>query len=111
MGDFKMDPHFIDELKRGTSMKDALQEVADDVKDNVQEIAKAEAYDQGDYHDGIEAIAGPHENGEMAARVIGKDFKTGWIEFGTERQSPRAPLRRGLEKRVGAENVTEGGKR
>lgn len=52
----------------------------------------------GDYRNGIEAAGpgiGPH--GTMVARVIGKDFKSGWIEFGTSRIGAQACLRRGCE--------------
>lgn len=50
----------------------------------------------GDYKRSITAVAGL-EGGSMRSRIVAKDFKAGWIEFGTVKTPAFAPLRRGAE--------------
>lgn len=53
--------------------------------------------DSGDYANSIVAVSGINDQGEMAGRVVAKDFKAKWIEFGTMYMPPFAPLRLGAE--------------
>ena len=50
----------------------------------------------GAYRDSIEAQAGFAENLAIG-RVVAKDFKAGWIEFGTYKWPAHATLRLGAE--------------
>lgn len=50
----------------------------------------------GDYRDGIQADSG-FEHGRATGRVNGMDFKSHWIEFGTQFQPAFAVLRRAAE--------------
>jgi hypothetical protein len=81
------------DLKREVRYRRGLKDKAEDAAEASRSIAFSEAYDEGDYRDSIEAV---EENGEV--RVVAKDFKAFWIEFGSA-HNPRkvAPLRRGAQ--------------
>lgn len=124
MGRFEMDPKFLEEILKGQEMKDFVMEITDEVAIEARRIARAEAYDEGDYHDGIEAIPGGSAHGDQGSpgmelrtgeadvddvplfgRVNANDFKSNWIEFGTGDQEAKAPLRRALENTLGTERT------
>jgi hypothetical protein len=67
------------------------------VATEARRIARAEAYDTGDYHDSIGVESGVDEQGRQAAVVKADDWKAGLIEFGTSEQQAKAPLRRGAD--------------
>ena len=46
----------------------------------------------GHYKDGIKAISGVNDDGVAVARIVGYDFKSHWIEFGTGPPQPTPPL-------------------
>ncbi|MFM9261870.1 hypothetical protein ACKAMS_24855 [Rhodococcus sp. 5A-K4] len=50
----------------------------------------------GDYRDSIEGVA-MFKNGRWIGRVIARDYKAFWIEFGTKRWAKHAVLRRTRE--------------
>lgn len=68
-------------IKRGPQMVAVMKDRAEDVEREAKQIARSEAYDDGDYHDGLEATAGVDALGAVG-RLNAKDFKSHWIEFG-----------------------------
>jgi hypothetical protein len=97
MSRVELNPDLEAMLTRTRVLEDPLKEAADDIRDEAKRIARAEAYDEGDYEDGIESEVVISDG--IAGRVKALDFKSGWIEFGTVKQSPKAPLRRAGETR------------
>ena len=94
---FVLDSTFVDRLERSDILKDALLEQAQEGERAAKALARENAYGEGAYHDGIEAVAGTDESGKVQARLVAKDFKSHWIEFGTEKMSPRPCLIPGAE--------------
>lgn len=84
-------------LARWGPMGALARRTAGRVADRAREIARAEAYDTGDYHDSINVQSGVDEQSRQAAVVVADDWKAGFIEFGTSEQPARAPLRRGAD--------------
>jgi hypothetical protein len=73
----------------------ALEELGRDLSLSARELALADAYDTGDYYRGIqEAEVGTDEHGRLVARVNATDYKSSWLEYGTERMRPKRILRR-----------------
>lgn len=72
---------FEQRLKRAVPMVAAMKSRAKAVEERAKALARAEAYDRGDYMNGIEATAGVDAQGAVG-RVNAKDFKSHWIEFG-----------------------------
>ena len=50
----------------------------------------------GDYRNSIEGESGV-EGGKAIGRVSARDFKSGWIEFGTSKWAAHAVLRRAID--------------
>lgn len=95
-----IDPRGLEAVLRSTQALGALEQLTGTVADNARAIARAEAFDTGDYHDSIENVVGI-EAGRATGRVIADDFKAVWIEDGTGPPAPtppRAVLRRAAEK-------------
>lgn len=83
-------------LARTTEMVEFLGVVAEAAAENARGFAPVRS---GSYRDGIEGQAGIVE-GQAEGRVNARDFKSGWIEFGTGQPGPTpafAPLRRGAD--------------
>jgi hypothetical protein len=60
-------------ISRSTQARDALEEVAKELKAEAQRLAKQDAYDSGDFHDGIEVIIVP-------ARQARQEFARGYAK-------------------------------
>lgn len=60
-------------ISRSTQVRDALQQVADDLRTEAQRLAKQDAYDTGDFHDGIDVILVP-------ARQARQEFARGYAK-------------------------------
>lgn len=100
MSSFKYNPAVEKALARLPQVKAAVKEVSDEIAQGAQQIAREEAYAEGDYHDSIKALE-PVETQAypwLEGAVIATDWKSHLIEFGTETQSAVAPLRRAAEQ-------------
>ena len=60
-------------ISRSTQVRDVLQQVAEELKAEAQRLAKQDAYDTGDYHDGIDVILIP-------ARQARQEFARGYAK-------------------------------
>jgi hypothetical protein len=78
------------------AMVAAMKQKADAVAAQAQDLARAEAFETGAYANGIEGIAGV-EDATAIGRTSAKDFKSGWIEFGTLHQAAKHILARAAE--------------
>lgn len=84
----------------------ALGDIADDVANRAQAIARAEFYATGAYARGIHAESGLDEHGRLVGRVVATDWKSHWAEHGTRRMRAhhiltRAARQVGLEVTLG----------
>jgi hypothetical protein len=91
------------DLERSGVLTPALQDLADAVEAEAKALARAEAYESGDYERSIEAEVGPDERGDQVVRLRAEDWKAHFIEFGyTQRNGVfilgRAILRRAAEQ-------------
>lgn len=86
----RFDRNLVQKLERTHGVLDALDNGAKAAAEKARDIARAEAYDTGAYHD---SIKGHRVGAEVVLEAT--DFKAKWIEKGTVRQSPKAPLKRG----------------
>ncbi len=69
-------------ISRSTQVRDALQSVADELKAEAQRLAKQDAYDTGDFHDGIDVLVVPARQArEEFARGYAKRKKAGQVAF------------------------------
>jgi hypothetical protein len=101
---FRYDRGFGNEILRELGFREAIGDIADEIADHAQSIARSEAYDEGDYHDGIEATV---DTGDFntPARVNANDWKSHWIEWGYQGSPGKAPLRRAAQEVVGSTNL------
>ena len=60
-------------ISRSTQVRDALQQIAEELKAEAQRLAKQDAYDTGDFHDGIDVILVP-------ARQARQEFARGYAK-------------------------------
>jgi len=60
-------------ISRSTQARDALQQVAQELKAEAQRLAKQDAYDTGDFHDGIDVVLVP-------ARQARQEFARGYAK-------------------------------
>lgn len=88
---FKPNRNFPAELEREPDYQKGLAGIAQAGIDVSRSIALAEAYDQGDYHDGLRVTE--TANGEVYMSAF--DYKSWWIENGSVHNEPAAPLARG----------------
>lgn len=51
----------------------------------------------GKYKEGITSDVGYDERGKVLGRLLAKDWKSAWVEFGTEKAQAHAVLRRAME--------------
>ena len=91
---FHKNPLLEKELLAGDEMVEVLRVKARRGAILAKAIAPVET---GDYQRGIIADAGLDERGEAKGRIIAKDWKSGFIEFGTIKTPARAILRRAAE--------------
>lgn len=96
MGRFLKNPFFDRELAREAEFRLHMKTVAIRGADAAKRIARAEAFDTGDYHDSIEGVV-VTEGNETSARVIAGDWKALLIELGTTRRPATATLRKAAE--------------
>lgn len=92
---FVPNPLFPGQLLRSTILLDDLEEQAQEIADAAKELAPVLS---GAYRDGLVGVAG-QDGGEVQGRVVGRDFKSGWIEFGTSDTPAFAPIRRAAESK------------
>lgn len=99
MDKFVIDRNGVRQLASTVEMRKFLYGRAKTAAEYARYIAASEAIDTGDYAASIDGTAGI-EDGEALGRVFAKDFKAGWIEFGTGAPYPTrafAILRRAVE--------------
>jgi len=93
---FLPNPHLERELLASTGLEHALHESTEEARKEAQRIAEAEAFETGAYMRGlVDEVA--LVDGKLQGRIVGTDFKSGYIEFGTEHQDPKAIMRRATE--------------
>lgn len=90
---FIPNPQCIPMIKRSKDLQDSLGSAANKIADTAKSIAPVRT---GAYRDSIEGIDGL-EKSEVLGRVIAKDFKAHWIEFGTTDTPTFAVLRKAAE--------------
>lgn len=92
-------PKGIAQLKLTPAMQASLKREAQRVVDMAKSMARVEAYDTGAYMRSIRAAAGIDKAGipTSVARVNAFDFKSAWIEWGTQRMPARHILTRAAE--------------
>lgn len=91
---FKLNPLFEAQLEASEEvLADDLLAYAETVADKARGLAPVAT---GDYRDSLEAVVGV-DAGKVTARVQANDFKAHWIEFGTFKDAPVAPIRRAVE--------------
>lgn len=95
---------------RSTQMKDALQQVADEVAKEASALADREAHRSGDYMRGIRGATVGTTAGGLIGQVQATDYKSNWIEFGTANQPPKAIVRRAAEAVLGQVDTSKAGK-
>lgn len=99
---FVPNPLGVRELASDIKMAQGMGELADEVAQNVRELAPslfAGGYSEGDYVDGIESAWDVDERGGFG-RVNANDWKSAFLEFGTGTPAPTpayGPLRAGAE--------------
>jgi hypothetical protein len=102
MGIFIPRPGAPEELARDIKLAQSMGEVADEVAQNVRELAPGlftGGYSEGDYVEAIESGWDIDDRGGFG-RVNANDYRSNWIEFGTGAPGPTpayAPLRTGAE--------------
>lgn len=90
-------PNFADEW---AASEDALA-LADQYAQAAAPLAAAGApRDRGDLAESVEAVSG-FVDGKATGRVIAKDFKAGWKEWGTRREPAQPFLRPAMEAVTG----------
>jgi len=81
------------DFRESDVIRDDLLEVAQEIVDRFQATAPRRS---GAYADSAEAQVGLLGR-ETVARVVVKDYKANWLEFGTSIRPMQAPLRRAVE--------------
>lgn len=94
---FELDPKLIPVLKRSPQILARLGEIAEKVAETVRQNAPVGDSPSGKHYIDMIDVSLGVEHGEVTARVNAHKWTSGFLEFGTSRMSPRAPLRRGLE--------------
>lgn len=83
MGNFQLDPGFEKAILRDDWVKEELRQRTEEMASKAKTITKSKSIRKG-----IEAVV-EFENGRWVGRVIAKDFKSGWFEFGTVKMRAR----------------------
>jgi len=105
---FRPNPGFVDQLERSAKFAAFLKGLAEVGARKAQSLAKAEAYDSGDYAKGIKGEVGFSPTG-LVGRINAHDFKSGILEVhGTQGGRGRGILRRSAETL--STRFTEGGR-
>lgn len=92
-------------LARSPDLARVLAQRADDVADVARKLGPRGR--TGRYVEGIDADVGMGDKG-LVGRVNANHFTSHWVEFGTVRMRPFAPLRRALETVMGTRNIRGG---
>lgn len=90
----------IGDVMRSPGVRRAVTRAADRIADEAQRIARAEAYDTGDYADSIH-VEVDSSGRRPRARVVASDYKALWIEFGTVDTPKVRTLGRAVEQSKG----------
>lgn len=94
---FQVNPQLVPLLKRSPQILARLGEIAEKVAETVRQNAPVGDSPSGKHYvDQIEVDLGI-VNGQVTARVNANKWTANFLEFGTSKMAPRAPLRRGLE--------------
>lgn len=101
---FVANPRFIAEIAHGAEVKRILENKTEAVAAEAKRFAAKGA--TGDLEEGIEPTVRRGPTGWFG-RVVSKDFKTHWFEFGTVKMQKRPFLRTALESVLGR---VEGGR-
>ncbi len=80
-----------------TLLRDDLHDAAQRIVGEAKAIASAEAYETGDYLNGLEARVELDGDG-IRGQAVATDEASVFIEFGTQHMPPEAPLRRAAER-------------
>lgn len=95
---FLPNPKFRETLEATQEYRDGLEEAAQPAADRAKDYAPV---DEGDYRDSIQIVKVdvPMRTGrrvvEGGVYITATDFKAHWIEHGTAKTAPQAPLRKG----------------
>lgn len=88
-GRFIPNPVGIKALEFQPGMEYMLKQEAEKVVEAAKQLARSEAYESGDYYNGLRAAAGIETaTKKMSARANAFDYKSHWIEWGTARGFP-----------------------
>ena len=101
---FREDIHITQNLEKSEYHLRPIKEKVEEAAEIAKEIAPVRT---GAYRDGIRTDQ-VLIDGKWISRLIGSDFKSGWIEFGTERMPAFATLRTAME--AAGLHVTDGSK-
>lgn len=94
---FQVNPQLVPLLKRSPQILARLGQIAEKVAETVRQNAPVGDSPAGKHYVDMIDVSLGVEKGEVTARVNANKWTSGFLEFGTSRMSPRAPLRRGLE--------------
>ena len=84
-------------LARSSEMRAALLEVATQGAVEAQRMAQSDAYETGAYMRGITSDVVGLSNGSLAGQIQATDWKSKFVEFGTQTTPAKAILRRAGE--------------
>lgn len=90
---FREDLHITQNLNKHRMIGKPLKEKVEEAAQIAREIAPVKT---GAYRDGI-LTDQVLTDGKWITRLVGSDFKSGWIEFGTKRMPAFATLRTAME--------------
>lgn len=102
---FKLDRRGVDQIFREPTMKVFLAELGEAVAARARILAP---FLSGDLRNSIE-VEVVFEAGRWICRVVARDFKGGWWEFGTEKRPAEPYLWPALLEVLAAARVTRGG--
>lgn len=94
---FTYNPRVEGVIARSPAVARAVEATANAIRDQARENAPVRT---GALRDSIETVTGVDERGAFA-RVVVRDFKGGWLEFGTERTRAQPYLRPAADAVVG----------
>lgn len=92
---FRLDPQFEARLLTGPAIASMLEGIKPAAVANARRLAP---HRLGYLEEDIDAVVALNPSrASLVLRLFGRDFKTGWYEFGTERTPRVAMLRNGLD--------------
>lgn len=100
-----MNPGFEDRIMVSPAVREWVGKLTEDVRDTAEELAP---FLTGHLESAIEAVVEfDGSRGRWVGRVVSKDFKTIWNEFGTKHSRAKPFLRTALTRRLpGARTIS-----